>query len=1388
MPVFFNTPLAEAARPHDVEDSYPLSPIQQGMVFHSIYDRHSGVEIEQMVYTLHENLKVPEFMLAWQRVIDRHPILRTGFRWEGLEEPVQEVHVSASPEWHEQDWRSLSTDEQQSRLADYLNSDRKRGFDLGDKTLNRFALFRAGESDHQFVWTFHHAIIDGHSFVIVLKEVFACYDAFSCGGELRLDEPRPYRDYIEWQRGRDTSKAGDFWRDELKGFASPTPLVVTRGGKNSVGSEPEYTEQEVRLSASLTADLRSLAKQNQVTLNNMVQGAWALLLGRYSGEEDVIFGATRACRRSAIEGAESIVGPLINTLPMRINVDEDLRLMDWLKQIRAKHVALREHEHDPLMKIQEWSEISNGRSLFDSILVFQNYELDDYLRSQGESWKNREFKLFEQTNYPLALSAWAGPELLFRLAYDQRDFDNAAVTRMLGHLKTLLEGMARNPYEGLASLPMLTGEERRQLLFDWNGPRQEYPRDACIHQLFEAQAERTPEATAVMFERERLSYRELNAKANRLAHHLRASGIGPESLVGICMDRSLEMVVGIIAILKAGGAYVPLDPAYPKERLAVMLEDARPSVLLTQRRRLDSLPAHTARVICVDSDWELIERHSADNPDAQAAPENLAYVIYTSGSTGTPKGVMIEHRSVVNFSDSAATGYDIKPGDRVLQFASISFDASAEEIYPCLSRGAALVLRNDSMIASISSFLEKCQEWGITVLDLPTAYWHELVERLGEGAVKLPKSLRLVIIGGERAMPERLCAWAKQVGPSVRLVNTYGPTEATIVATAHDLTGGGQSELERGEVPIGRAISNARTYILDHRLRPVPIGVPGQLHIAGAGIARGYLNRPDITSQKFIANPFDRDGHDRLYKSGDLARHTPDGNIEFCGRVDDQVKIHGYRIELGEIESAAAGCPVIKGIVVQAREDVPGDRRLVAYVVPAPGYASMSHADIAQEVRGFLGRKLPAQMLPSAFVVLDGFSLNRNGKIDRASLPAPDQERTDMKGAYVKPRDPLEYQLVQIWEELFDMRPIGIRDSFFDMGGHSLLSVRMMDRIERATGKKLPLSTLFSGATIENLARVLLKQESESSRSPLVEVQAGGSKKPFFYLHGDFNGGGLYCLSLARHLGDDQPFYALQPHGLDDQSIPETIEDMADYHLKTLREFQPEGPYLLGGHCNGGLIAFEMARRLEAEGAKVELLVVICAAATNARYRQLRDLVNRFCLFRGLGTNEAQDYFLNLRDRAIRLGQVKNYYAARFVELFRLSEREQVAFVRDKGLKRLKSLKASFSRRKQQARLREASNPTRPDAPPEDAARQKIMDAYVKAMTGYVPRPYSGRVTLFWPDESPFDPSDDETWGWRDVAAEVNVHTVPGGHLTSITKYAPELAQILKGCIEAASP
>jgi amino acid adenylation domain-containing protein len=1373
---------AEIALSDAIENSYALSPMQQGMVFHSLYAGHAGAEIEQMIYTLREDLQPEIFVLAWQQVICRHAILRTGFRWEGLDAPVQQVHRAGTPQWRREDWRGASAEQQQNRLDTYLREDRVQGFQLTESSLNRFALFRTGEAEYQFIWTFHHAIIDGHSFILVLKEVFAFYAALRKGEVLQMPLPRPYSHYIDWLAEQDLSEAENFWRDFLKGFTSPTPLI---GGHSAYANEhQQYTEQEVQLPTALTDALRALAKAQGVTLNNLVQGVWALLLSRYSGEEEVVFGATRACRSSTLEGAEAIVGPFFNTLPMRVKTPFDMPLAEWLKGIRQQHIQLFAYEHAPLMKIQEWSEVPRGRQLFDSLLVFQNYELDSYLRSFGEDWAERDFQLLEQTNYKLAVSAWAGEQLLFRLAYDRRNFADATIRRMLGHLQTLLQSFAANPLLPIGQLPMLSDEERQQLLYEWNPAPTQATQGLCIHQLFEAQAERTPDAVAVMDAVEQLSYRELNSRANQLAHYLQSFAVQPEQLVGIAMERCGAMLTAILGVLKAGAAYVPIDPAYPQERLAAMVADAKPVVVLTQERLREQLPACEAKVICMDADWRLIARQSADQPTTPVTSENLAYVIYTSGSTGKPKGVMIEHGSLVNFTRSASLDYAISANDRMLQFASLNFDASAEEIYPCLTQGATLVLRNDAMLTSISAFLETCAQWGITILDLPTAYWHELTLQLAAKRLPLPATLRLVIIGGEAALPERLALWHKAVSADIRLVNTYGPTEATIVATRSDLqtlAGEPAEQAGRDNVPIGRAIGNVRTYILDRHLQPQPIGVAGELHIGGSGLARGYMHHPELTAKSFIADPFGKAPGARLYKSGDLARFLPDGEIEFCGRLDAQVKIHGFRIELGEIESALLAHPSIQDAVVLAREDHPGEKRLVAYVVPA-SQALLRQPTLAAELRSFLKQRLPAYMLPSAFVVLEALPVNASGKIARQQLPAP--AGTDGEACeYIKPKNPLQYQLVQIWEELFNRRPIGIRDNFFELGGHSLLSVRMMDRLEQVLGRKLPLATLFAGATIEHLSEALVKEQLADQRAPLVAVQPKGSKPPFFYLHGDFQGGGMYCLSLARHLESEQPFYAIQPHGLEGGAIPNTIEEMAAEHIKSLRAFQPSGPYQFGGHCNGGLLAFEMARQLQQIGEEVNLLVLIGTTGVNARYTKLQQAVRGYCAVQRMDMDKQQELFLKAREFAIRLGEIRQYYRERVKELSEWSMPQRMAFVRRKGRQGLQSLAGLFSQDKQRA-VQGAGDVSAMEG--IEDRNQSSHDAYGRAMLSYVPRKYSGRVTLFWPAEWAMENSPDPTAGWRDVAAEVDVHIVPGGHLTCLIHHTAELARHLQMCLHSA--
>ncbi len=1096
------------------------------------------------------------------------------------------------------------------------------------------------------------------------------------------------------------------------------------------------------------------------------------MLSRYSGEEEVVFGATRRCRRSSLADADSIVGLFINTLPMRVTVSGARRLLPWLKEIRAQHVALRKVEHTPLVKIQEWSEVSRGRALFDSILIFEGYELNSFLQSLGEDWKSREFEIHEQPTYPMELSAWAGEELLFRLAYDSRRFDDDAITRLLKQLATLLKAIAENPNQRLASLPLLDDEERRRLLVEWNATEADYSATSCIHHLFELQAERMPAATAVIFNGERLSYGQLNERANQLARRLRQLGVGPDVLVAVCMNRSLDMIVSLLATLKAGGAYLPLDPAYPADHLAVILKDARPRVVLAEKRSLDKLPECEAHVVLVDSEQELTDQQERHNLGVNVKAENLAYVIYTSGSTGTPKGVLIEHRSLVNYSQFAGSYYALGPGDRVLQFASISFDASAEEIYACLTRGATLVLRTEGMASSISSLLEKCDEWRITVLDLPTAYWHEMADAVCSQDLMLPPDLRLIIIGGESASAEKLRQWQKRVDKKVRLVNTYGPTEATIVTTACDLMSCEESITNSKSVSIGRPVSNAQVYILDRHGEPVPVGIPGELCIGGAGVARGYLNRPDLTSEKFIQNPFGDFKDGRLYKTGDLACYLPDGNIEFCGRTDAQVKIHGFRIEPGEIEAIIARSSLASSAVVLAREDAPGDKRLVAYIVPSTHFAGDDQQEIAARLKEFLTSKLPHHMVPSAFVILESLPLTRNGKVNRRMLPAPNLRKEAVAGTYVRPRNPLEYQLVEVWEELFRISPIGIRDSFFDLGGHSLLSVRMMDRVERLFGKKVPLATLFEGATIEHLADALVNQVDEDEESPLVPIQPYGTKRPFYYLHGDFNGGGLYCSTLARHLGKDQPFYALQPHGLNDEAVPTTIEEMARHHIKTLRAFQPEGPYLLGGHCNGGLIAFEMARQLADRGEQIDLLALICTTGDNARFRALHRLLSSYYGLRGFDDCERQERFLAWRRRVERIGEIRDYYGARLNEISRAGMREQIAALGHFASMMCKSLLRSP---KNDAVFPEAETDS------AEGRRKRVMDAYVKAMAVYVPRRYKGRVTLLLPAESSLGHSYDPTWGWGSVTDEVEVRVVPGGHLTCITSHVKELAENLSG-------
>ena len=1068
-------------RSENVEDFYPLSPLQEGLLFHSLSAPESRMYFNQVIATLQGDLNDSAFKRAWQRLLDRHPILRTFFVWEDLKAPIQVVDRQIMLPFEQHDWRGVSQVEQQKRLESIRQAELERGFDLSKAPLMRLVLIQTAEDSSEFIWSFHHILMDGWSMFQAFKEVFTLYQAFSKGQEFHLENLRPYRDYIVWLRQQNLRQAEAYWRKTLKGFTAPTPLVVDRTLESLSEQREEFATQPLQLSAATTTTLKSLSQKYHVTLNTLVQGSWALLLSRYSGEETVAFGTVVSGRPVSLTGVESMVGLFINTLPVRVEVSPQDSLLDWLKKLQAQQVEMRQYEYSPLVEVQGWSEVPRGTSLFESIFLFENYHNDIPLEAMGGSLKIRNVRWFERVNYPLAAFAVPGTQLLLRILYHCSRFDAATITRMLRHWGTLLEGMVANPDCRLSDLPLLTKAERHQLLVEWNDTKTEYPRDKCIHEVFEAQVERIPDMVAVVFEDKQLTYRELNRLANRLAHHLRALGVGPEVPVGICLERSLEMVVGLLGILKAGGAYVPLDPASPKERLAFMLADTQAPVLLTHEKLIQKLPDHGGRVVCLDSGWENIVKENEANPITEAMSENLAYVIYTSGSTGKPKGTSVPHRAVVRLVKG--TNYANLNSDEVfLQFAPISFDASTFEIWGSLLNGARLVVL-PAHTPSLEELEQAIGQNQVTTLWLTAGLFHQMVEKHPEGL----RHVRQLLAGGDVLSVSHVKAALQQL-EGCQLINGYGPTENTTFSCCFPMT---DAQQVGHSIPIGQPIANTQAYILNRFQQPVPIGVTGELYVGGDGLARDYLNQPELTAERFIPNPFCDAPGARLYRTGDLARYLSDGNIEFLGRLDHQVKIRGFRIELGEVEATLSQHPAVRETVVLAREDVPGDpsaefiltkewlrtgKRLVAYIV-----TNTKQSPPIDELRRFLKEKLPEYMVPSAFVMLDALPLTPNGKVDRRTLPAPDQARPELERAFVAPRTPVEGKLSGIWTEVLGLDQVGIHDNFFSMGGHSILAIQVMSRVRDAFQVEFPLRRLFESPTVADLSVAIVERQAEQA-------------------------------------------------------------------------------------------------------------------------------------------------------------------------------------------------------------------------------------------------------------------------------------------------------------------
>ncbi|MFF9202054.1 non-ribosomal peptide synthase/polyketide synthase [Streptomyces sp. NPDC014986] len=1031
----------------EVTDVYPLTPTQTGMVVHGMDEPGEGLYVEQITFVA-DGVREPRLLAAaWQHVVDRTPVLRTAVAPGEVPVPLQTVRRHVTLPVTALDWSGLDPARRDAELRRLLEEDRARGIALDRPPLLRVSLIRLGPDEVRVVWTFHHVLLDGWSVFHVLSDVMAAHAALAASGEPRLPLRRPFADYAAWLAGRDTAAAEEHWKAALAGYSAPTPLPYDRRPAPGAAAR-SGTWLSRRLGAEGTARLTDFARRHRLTLNTLVQGAWALLLARSSGEREVCFGTTVSGRPADLPGADTITGLFITTLPARVAVDESTPCAAWLRELQAARAEDRRFDHVPLTDVHQWSELPPGTSLFDSLLVFENYPVGD-ATAGAHGVRIRDLDAREATNYPLTVVISPGDELSVELGYDPRYFEettaHALAARLLQTLSALAGSADPAPLHAVDVLP--PGERHRLLHGPARPPSPPVP-PATLPALIEAAADRWPGRTALDTGGTRLTFGEAEAHANRLAHRLIARGAGPGDIVALVLPRSADMVLAQLAVAKAGAAFLPVDPGYPAERVALMLRDADPAVTLTAEE--------VAGLLAAPPDGTPGHRPAATDRVRPLHLGDPAYVIYTSGSTGTPKGVVVTHRGLAGFAAAEAAHYRVGPGDRVLAFATPSFDASVLELCMSLPNGAALVVPPPGPLlgAELAGVLRTAR---ITHTLLPPA---ALATLPPDTPGTLP-DLRTLVVGADACRAELVARWA----PHHRMVNSYGPTEATVVATWSD-----PLEPDGSAPPIGRALPATGAYVLDARLRPVPDGVPGELWLAGPALARGYLGRPGLTAARFTADPFGAPGT-RMYRTGDLVRRDARGELHHLGRTDHQIKVRGHRIEAGEVEATLVRHPAVLDAVVSVREDEPGLPRLVAHLLLAPGAEPPAGA----ELRAFAARTLPGPMVPSAFVTLDRFPLTENGKTDRAALPAPGPDTQERTAGHVPPRTPTEEAVAALWEEALGTA-VGVEDDFFALGGDSLRALRVASRANDTFGVTLTPRDVLVNRTVAALADLVEEQ------------------------------------------------------------------------------------------------------------------------------------------------------------------------------------------------------------------------------------------------------------------------------------------------------------------------
>lgn len=1323
--------LPETGSGPDGEKTYALTPMQLGMIYESVMIGRPDINLEQLIIHMRdEPIDAKAMQAAWDDLTARHDILRSRFLWEGLEQLLQVVQPTVHARLDHLDWREMASDEQESSLRKWLRRDRLRGVELNQAPAWRVTWIRTGERQSVLIWTFHHAMLDGRSFTTLLRDVLDDYSALSKGQlpEKRVSAPQ-FMDHCRALKQLDPRSAQSHFADALKGFDAPNSVAI---GPAPAGGEPQDPslkgQHHATLSPAVAERISETAQKSGTSVATLVHAAWGIVLARTSGRSDAVFGVTRAGRH-LVPDAKQIAGCLINTVPLRIHLTRDTRIETLLHAIRRDQIDVRPHEHTPLTDIAACSELPGGTPLFESAVMFERGSVDGQLRRLGGDWNNRRVEVLEQGALPLTLAVYGDDEMALMLEFDPARITDDVAGRLLDYTCRALTALAELPLDTPVSGVEILPEDERATLIAMGQPDQVARSDLSVAANWHRLVTKTPDAPALLSADDStcLTVAELDAKANQLAAVLINHGVTTGDLVAICLPRSINFIASVLAVQKVGAAFLPIDPTYPADAIAHMLDDSETVHIIS-----DTASAPVGRNAIDLNRVELPENPVVATPKDD--PDRTAYVIYTSGSTGAPKGVLIPHRALSGHVAAAQHKYELTSRDRVLQFASLSFDVSIEEILPTLLCGAELILRDAEMSQSLSGFMESCARLKITVLNLPTAFWHALVEHLEQTGSGVPPSLRLVIVGGEAVGRQALDRW-RGMFPTLRWLNGYGPTEAAITSTVFDPAC--SAPLQEGEdVPIGRPMGHALAYVLSPDGGLAPTGAPGELWLGGDAVATGYLNRPETTAERFRPDPI-LGGQARIYASGDIVRWRADGTLSFGGRADRQVKINGFRIELREIEKVLEVHEDVGLALVAVDRKGTTAARLVAWVTPARPNQTLDVDPVLTHVQACL----PRHMVP-AVVTVDAFPKTPGGKVDVAALPRPVcKTKTD---GPADEGDATTRQIAGVMAEILQSGSIAADESFYDLGGHSLLAIRLIGRLEQEFGQRLSIADLHAGPTPRLISRTLAGPARDTGAEHVLPIQPDGSRPPIYGIH-VLGTNEVFFRPLSARLGPDQPVFGLSVGPLT-ENAPVSVEETAALYFRNIQAHQPDGPLCLAAVSQGSFIAFELAQLLVKAGRDVKTLMLFDAAGPSGRvsYRGWRRIAVHLSLLREQGLGYLATPIRN------RLGDLRN-----MIELARLRWTEK---------------------RGGNAMV----NPT----------MGKFVAANTLAIAAYQPSPYPRRLTVFRARDSVFDSPEAirEGLGWADVAgAGIDLIEVDGGHLSMLEDpYVEGLAHELAAAIDRA--